>query len=237
MGYYDMHIEIKENLEEVVKFAKMLEYAGILIALNEQEINNEYEIKKIENLKKLAIENGIDIIIGLLIKPKNKEELKRVLDEFRKKVEIVAVSGGIYEINRAACEDSRVDILYHPELGRNDSGLDHICVKAASENNVAIEINFNEILQAKNRPKILTFMRRNVKLCKKYGANVIITSGAKNKWEMRAPRELASIGYILGMDLKTAIDSVSIIPENIIKTNREKLNGRLIKNVRVVDEF
>jgi len=231
MGYYDMHIEIKENLEEVIKLAKRLDYSGILIAYEEQEIKN------IENLKNIALRAGIELISGLVAKPKNKEELKRILDEYRKRVEIIAVAGGNYEINRAASEDSRVDILYHPELGRNDSGLDHICVKAASENNVAIEINFNEILQSRNRPKILTFMRRNVKLCKKYGTNIIITSGAKNKWEMRAPRELASIGYILGMDLKTAIDSVSTIPENIIKTNREKLNGRLIKNVRVVDEF
>lgn len=226
-----MHIDIKENLEEVIKLAKKLEYQGILIACEEQEIKN------IEKLKNFAKENEIDLVIGLIIKPKSKEELKRFLNEFRKSVEIICVAGGIYEVNRAACEDSRVDILYHPELGRNDSGLDHICVKAASENNVAIEINFNEILRAKNRPKILTFMRRNVKLCKKYGANIIITSGAKNIWEMRAPRELASIGYVLGMDLKAAIDAVSTIPESIIRTNREKLSGRLIDNVRVVDEF
>lgn len=226
-----MHIEIKENLEEIIKFAKRLDYSGIFITIEEQDI------KKIEDLKRIAIENGIDLISGLIIRPKSKEELKRIISDFRKSVEVIAVAGGNYEVNRSACEDSRVDILYHPELGRNDSGLDHICVKAASENNVAIEINFNEILQAKNKPKILTFIRKNVYLCKKYGANVIITSGAKNKWDMRAPRELASIGYVLGLDLKTAIDSVSTIPENIVKTNREKLNEILIENVRKVDEF
>lgn len=226
-----MHIEIKENFEDVIKFAKRLDYTGIFIAVDEENFNIS------NNLKNIAVSIGIDIVLGIVLKPKNKEELKKALNEYRKSVEVIAVSGGDYEINRAACEDNRVDILYHPELGRNDSGLDHICVRAASENNVAIEINFNEILEAKNRPKILTFMRRNIKLCKKYGANIVITSGAKNKWEMRAPRELASIGYVLGMDLKTAIDSVSTIPESIIKTNRDKINEKQIGNVRVVDEF
>lgn len=232
MGYYDMHVEIFENLEEAAKLAKRLDYTGIFIAASPQF----YE-KNADSLKKIAQTVGIDIASGIVIKPKNKEEMKRYLELYRRKMEIIAVYGGDYEINRAACEDNRVDVLFHPELGRNDSGLDHICVKEASENNVAIEINFSEILRAKNKPKILTFMRRNVKLCKKYGTSIIITSGAKNIWEMRAARELASIGYLLGMDIKSAIDAISIVPENIIRINRDKLSGRLIGNVRVVDEF
>jgi len=234
MKYYDLHID-SEKLEEIIEMAKLLGFSGIFV-----NVQNIEERRLNENLKQFLSpekNNEIELIRGVIIKAKNKEELKAQIEKYRRKVEIIAVYGGDYEINRLACEDNRVDILYHPELGRNDSGLDHICIKSAAENNVAIEINFNEILKSKNRAKILSFMRKNIKLCKKYEAKIIITSGATEKWEMRAPRELASIGYVLGLDLKDAIDAVSINPETKINENREKLKGNIIGNVRIVEEF
>ena len=127
-------------------------------------------------------------------------------------------------------------MLCSPERGRKDSGLDHICVRSASENNVAIEINFNEVLNSKNRSQSLSFLRRNIYLCNKYNAKIITTSGAKSIWEMRSPRELASLTNLLGLDIKSAIDSVSSVPEEIINTNREKISGKRIGNTKIVGE-
>jgi ribonuclease P/MRP protein subunit RPP1 len=130
-----------------------------------------------------------------------------------------------------------VDILCHPYLNRNDPGIDHICVRAAYENNVAIEVNFNTILTSHNRAKTLTMVRRVIELCKKYGTPIITASGAYSVWEMRAPRELVAITHILGLDISKAIESISTIPENIIVTNKEKLkNKRVGDYMRVISE-
>ncbi|MCD6092755.1 MAG: hypothetical protein J7J38_01915 [Candidatus Aenigmarchaeota archaeon] len=219
MKYYDLHIEIENDAEKVIEYAKMLGFSGIAVTANPPAHRDE-----------------IEIVPCILIKAENKEDMKNEIEKYRNKTELVMVYGGNYEINRAACEDGRVDVLCSPERGRKDSGLDHICVRSASENNVAIEINFNEVLNSKNRSQSLSFLRRNIYLCNKYNAKIITTSGAKSIWEMRSPRELASLTNLLGLDIKSAIDSVSSVPEGIINTNREKIYGKRIGNTKIVGD-
>jgi ribonuclease P/MRP protein subunit RPP1 len=147
------------------------------------------------------------------------------------------VHGGDYDVNRAACENPMIDVLCHPELGRKDSGLDHVCMKAAADNSVAIEINFREVLESYKikRTYVLSSMKKNIKLARKYGTSIVTTSGAVTKWGMRSARELASISYLLGLELGQAIDSVSVVPESIVRKNREKLAGKRWEGVRAAE--
>ena len=109
-------------------------------------------------------------------------------------------------------------MLSHPEYKRSDSGIDHIIARLAAEKNVAIEINFHEILETfrKVRSFVLSHMKLNIELAREFGAQIIITSGARCKWDMRDPRELAAIGQILGMSLEDSMKSVSEIPKRIL---------------------
>lgn len=223
MIYYDLNLQVAD-FGAAVRQAKLLGFSGISAFVNHE----------ISELKKIS--EGLDIVSSIMLSPRNPDELYAELDKNRKRFEIIAVAGGDYEVNRSACEDNRVDILLHPELGRMDSGIDHICAKAAADNSVAIEINFNQILNAKSRPRMIYFLKRNIYLCGKYSAPVITTSGARSIWDMRAPRELASVSHVLGMDLNRAIDSVSIIPEEKIKANREKLSGIRYGEVKVIEK-
>ncbi|MBI5060937.1 MAG: hypothetical protein HZB67_01340 [Candidatus Aenigmarchaeota archaeon] len=232
--YYDLHVHtnlsVGENsLDETIDFCRKLGIEGVGIAkffttMDELkwDIPEKYEL---------------DIVKVLVIKANTIEELEKNVRKTRNQAEVIIVHGGDYEINRAACESSYVDILAHPELGRKDSGLDHICMKAAQENNVAIEINFREILESykKNRVYVLSSMRENIRLCKKYGTGVITSSGAYSKWGLRSGRELASIASVLGLELGEAIASVSTIPEALVKNNREKLADRKWEGVTVVE--
>lgn len=231
MPFYDLHVHtnlsIGENTPaETAEFAKKLGLSGIGIV--------RYYPGEIHNLPKF---DGVDVVNAVMIKPSTPAELLEIAGKVRNKAEVLLVHGGNYEINRAACENSMVDVLCHPELGRKDSGLDHICIKAAGENDVAIEINFREILESYKRDRIymLSAMKKNIKLCRKYGVNIVTSSGSVTKWGMRSGRELASITNLLGLDLGDAIDSVSTIPENIASKNREKLAGNRWQGVSVVE--
>jgi len=169
-----------------------------------------------------------EIISCHMIETQNIQELAEEARKYRDNCEILMVSGGSYEINRAACENSLIDVLCHPGRGRRDSGLDHVAIKAAADNNVAIEINLREILESyrKNRVRVLEGIKRNVFLCRKFNTSIVITSGAHTKWGMRAGRELAAVGVLAGMELADAIDSVSMVPQKILETNRAKLSGK-----------
>jgi ribonuclease P/MRP protein subunit RPP1 len=217
---------IGENtLEEMAECAKRLGI-GVLGIARYYSDGNLDELPKID---------GVDTVSCVIIKADNPSEMSEIATKIRNKTEIVMVHGGDYDINRAACDSSIIDVLCHPELGRKDSGLDHICVKAASENSVAIELNFREILESYKRKRIyiLSSIRKNVNLAKKYGARIVTTSGAVNKWGLRSGRDLASFAYLLGLDLGDAIETTSTIPAEMVRINREKLAGKAWEGIRV----
>ncbi len=233
MPFYDFHVHTnfsigEDTIEAMADFARQLGFSGIAVI-------RYYTHQKLSQLPKIE---GIDIINAAIVKPSSPEDLNAMASKIRNDVELLIVHGGDYDVNRAACESSLVDMLAHPELGRKDSGLDHICVKAAKENNVAIEINFREVMESYRRRRVyvLSSMKKNVKLCRNYDVKMITTSGAVSKWGLRSGRELASISHLLGLELGTAIDSVSTIPEEILRVNREKLAGRRFEGVSIVEE-
>lgn len=234
MAFYDLHVHsllsIGENpLDEMASFAKILGLDGLGVV-------RYYSGGSIQPLGTEGID--IDIVNAIMLKPGSPEELSRLAEKARGRAELLMVHGGDYDVNRAACENPLVDVLCHPELGRPDSGLDHVVVKAAADNQVAIEINFREILESYKRQRVhvLSGLRRNIKLCSKYKAKMITSSGAVRKWNMRPGRNLAAMAHLLGLDLGEAIDTVTAVPEELVRTNREKLAGKRWEGISVVDE-
>ena len=124
MKFYDLNVQSKmsggENtVQELADFAKRLGYSGIVICDNFQGL------EKLEELKDeiASLNTDLEVYAGVKIQAKTVSEMKEILTRVRDKVVVVTVAGGDYSINRAACEDPRVDILSHPEFGRFDSGL------------------------------------------------------------------------------------------------------------------
>ena len=229
--FYDLHVHsaysIGENsIEEMAEMAKRLGLSGIAIA---QYYPTVAEIPKID---------GIDIVSAVMIKASSPKEMGDIAEKMRKRCELLLVHGGDYDVNRAACENPLIDILCHPELGRKDNGIDHICVKAANENNVAIEINFREILESykRHRVYVLGAIKKNIKLCEKYDTEMVTTSAAVSKWGLRSGRELAAIAHLLGLELGHSILSVSDIPKEIIESNRKKLSGRAWEGIEIIGD-
>jgi ribonuclease P/MRP protein subunit RPP1 len=230
MGFYDLEIHstvsIGENIvEEMAHMAKRLGLNGIGIVSYFPDI---IEIPKLEE---------IDIVSCVMLKPSSAGELNQLARKSRKKAEVLLVHGGEYEINRAACENPLIDVLCHPELGRKDSGLDHICMKAAHDNNVAVQINFREILESYKRNRIYVFssIKKNIKLCQKYAVPIVTCSSAVTKWGMRSGRELAAIAYLMGLDLGKAIETASTLPETIVSKNRDRLSGKIWEGIELED--
>lgn len=231
--FYDLYVHTSSSigestLDELSTWAKNIGLGGLGIVFYPEQLQSRPSLPKGE----------IDLASVCVIKANSVEELDQLVTRCRQKAEVIAVYGGNYDINRAACSNSAVDILLHPERDRHDSGLDHICARQAQENNVAIELNFHSLMESyrRHRVAILAAMRKNVMLCKKYNAPVIVASGAISKWDLRSGREIASIANLLGMELGKAIDSISLIPEQIVTTNREKLANKRWEGVRVVEE-
>jgi len=237
MEFYDLHLhsefsEGKSSVEDFAKRAKILGFKGICFAVYYKDG------KRVNRLKKKAVEVskriGIDIFIGL--EATTLEELKKLIN-VRKDHDILLVRGTNLNLNRKAVQTKEVDILTHPEYNRKDSGLNHTMAKLAAKNQVAIEINFREILlSSKNtRSHIMHHIQKNVKLCKKYKTPIIISSGAVSHWQLKDPKILISMGCLLGLELNKAKDALSKTPENMIKMVKERQDKRWVRpGVKVV---
>ena len=218
----------------MVRFAERLGYSGIVIC---DDYDSKEKLTELKNAIK-EVETEIEIYPGVLIKADSVNDMKEKISKVRESALVVVVAGGNYEINRAACDDPRVDILAHPEQGRIDSGMDDVCMEAATHNNVAIQINFREILYSfrKQRSYTLNHITKNIELANHFRTPVIICSGAQSTWDMRAPRELVSIGNVLGLEISKAFLGVTTIPQQIIESNKKTLEGkRITEGVEIVE--
>ncbi len=237
MRYFDFHLHSAfsggtSSLEQLSSTAKELGYTGICFT---EYFQNENQLKKLKgDISKVSEKVGIEICLGF--EARNPNELHKLVER-RKMFDILLVQGGDLRMNRLACETPEVDILTHPENNRNDSGLNHVLVKFAAENNVAIEVNFREILLASKRTRniIMKNISQNVKLAKKFHAPIILCSGGISHFELRDPQVMISMASQLGLELNEAKDSILKIPENIIKQSKERNSEKwVMPGVKVI---
>lgn len=230
MKFFDLHVhsafsEGTSSLEQLASMAKELGFSGICFA---EYYTGEEHIKKImTEIQKTKEKVGIDIFLGF--EARNPRELATLIEK-RKRFDVLLARGGDLKLNRLAVETPEVDILTHPDYERTDSGLNHILVRLAAKNEVAIEINFREVLitNGRTRSRVLSNMKNNVMLAKKLHAPIIISCGAISEWELKSTQELISFGTQLGLELDEAKAAISSIPENILSKSSERRDKRWI---------
>ncbi len=224
--YFDFNVGENSHLANE---ASILGYKGIALIQSSKDFNGG----KIEKLRK--IEEDFLILSGVKIYAKNPEDMKKNIHKFRPKADVLIVNGGNIKINRAACEDPRVDILANTYKNRRGSGINHIIAKKAAENKVALEINLNQIIKTSSlfRTKILTNLREIIKLKHKFKFPLVTTSNASSIYDLRTPEDIITLLGFFGMTLQEANDSLSRYPLDILERNKIRRNT-VQKGVRIL---
>lgn len=229
MEFYDLYVPAKDP-EEVLESVEDMEFDGVALShrYENKGLLNDY----LEKVDELSRDTSLKLIRCCTLDAETPEELKKRLGKVRQKVDVVAVEGGDFDVNNAAVRDRRVDLLLHPEHKRKDPGMDHKTVKMATENEVAMGFVLHDLHQTygKIRSHVIGHIKKTVELCQKYDANFVVTSGARDLYELRGPRELASLLKVLGVEPSEAMDSVSSVPRRIVEENRKKLGGKIKKD-------
>ncbi len=206
-AFYDLNVhslpECADTPRRLWLKAKQFGYCGIVIA-NHSDFFEQF-----------PREEGI--LLGVEIKASTEMELQTKIAAYRAKVDVLLVHASTEEINHAALEDSRVDILAHPEQAKE--GINHVLAKIASENQVAFGFNLNALIHTRGgaRSRLLSCMKKNFMLAKKFEVPIVLTSGARSHYDLRAPREMAALAELFGMSKAEALQSLSKVPERILK--------------------
>ncbi len=229
MPFYDYNLTA-ENIQETLNTAKALGFSGVCLSTKWTNIESLKSFKnQIASFKKI-----IDISVGVEIKEKH-TKIPELVNSLRREAELILVHGGDLEVNRVAVETAGVDILLHPELGRDDSGIDHTMARLAKKNNVAIEFSLSGLIHSSGltRSRLWHSLLENSKLVKKYKVPFVLTSGAANNLGIRSPFDLLSFGRVLGFQDPEINVALS---DSIVKENRKRLSSKwVMPGVEVVE--
>ena len=177
----------------------------------------------------------IDIDYTLSIKSNNPSEIRKIVRKYRNKSSCISVLGGNLKVNRNCLENIQVDVLSKPYFKRYDSGLNHILAREAKDNNVAIELVFNDILKSYLAPrsKILANFRDLYKLHRKYEFPLILSSGAQSIFDIRTVMDFKAVFMQTGLtDLE--VENSFKTAENILEFNKDRKN-MILSGVKVVE--
>jgi len=240
--FFDFHIG---NHPELAVHAGKMGYSGVVLTVCSRDcINHPETLKNLrESANNLKIEGKTlkgetklpTIHVGVEIEAKNQVDLKKKVQKFRKKADVIMVHGGDLQINRAAAEDPRVDILSHPYRTRLDSGINHVLAVKAAENRVAMELNLKYFLftRPNQRYRVLNQFRQIMKLHRQYHVPVIITSDARSPYDLRHPLDVVALAACFGMTKEEAGDALSKTPQEIMERN-EIRDEVIIPGVKLV---
>ncbi len=227
----------KNSIEEVVEFAEKLGISFLGICDSQDYINDlKSYLKKIDKIDK---ERDIRVLKGVKISAKEIKDLNDKISGLRDKIEVLVVEGNGYQINRKASDDSRIDLLLDPEKGRKDPGIDHVLSKKMEENGVMLGISWRKLLEAKGkkRAQILSQIKKQFQLQKKFGFGICIVSSSRDKMEMRKPVDMAGLGIISGLDEEESKKFISRNPRKIVERAEKVLSDSYVMpGVEVVDD-
>jgi ribonuclease P/MRP protein subunit RPP1 len=222
--FFDFHVN--ENIR-LIGEAERLGFTGLAFFNPENTNSNQHNGLEDRIVKE---DHSIEIYNGVAIRAKNPEQMKNKVGKFRKEADVILVLGGDQKINRAACEDPRVDIIAQPYRNRRDCGINHVIGKKAAENRVAVELNIRYLSKTSSylRYKVLAYFREILKLKRKYDFPLIITSDARTIFDQHSPQDIIALSRCFGMDRQESLDALSKTPLDIIERN--KIRDNIIAN-------
>ncbi|MCW4003264.1 MAG: hypothetical protein NWE95_05045 [Candidatus Bathyarchaeota archaeon] len=226
--FTDLHLHVnltnQQTTQQVINKAKDFGYRKIGIPLTVQQQD------RTSNLKEICSQLGMDCVSRIDYKPRNQEDLTRFLRKYRRKTEIVCIVCDNKEIARQAAKDRRVDLLNFPSLDYRKRFFDRAEAELASNALTALEIDAKPLLVLEGPPRIrmLSCLRREVAVAREFRIPIVLSSGVSEINLMRTPMDLASLGYLFGLNETEALDAISTNSDAIVTRNREKLSSSFV---------
>lgn len=236
--FTDLHLHAnlkdQQGVKRLVSKAATIGYSAISIPFTFEMPQNE-----VQTIKETCNQSGIDFVLRADLHPKTPDDLMRSLRKLRRKYEVIGVICENKEVSRQAAKDRRVDLLNFPSFDYRKRFFDRAEAELASNSLAALEVDVKPllVLEGPARIRFLMSLRREIAIAKEFHIPVILSSGVGDERFMRMPRDMASIGFLVGLNETETLDAVSTAPLGIVDRNREKLGSDFVApGIRLVKE-
>ncbi|MDV7349420.1 RNase P subunit p30 family protein [Halorubrum distributum] len=176
----------------------------------------------------LREEYGIDVVDAVEIDADDPTSASGAVGNYRSDRTAVCVVGGDDALNRFAVEQARVDALVRPMAGGGD--FNHVLAKAARDNGVRVEFDFGPALRATGgkRVRALADLRKLREIVSHYDAPYVVSANARSHLELRAPRELVTVGEAVGFDAEFVREGLRAWGD-LVERNRDRRSEGFIE--------
>lgn len=246
MKFYDLNIRGQNFNNDLKLIKETLKFGWNYLNLNyspeyfdkaldyKDDLINKAFVNKYEDVLN---SNDFDVSMGINISnPKNPNALRKVVNKFRNKTQYLSCLGGDLKINRAICENNRIDVLSRPYYKRHDSGMNHVLAKLAVKNNVAIELCFRDVINQhlKYRANVIASFKEILKFHRKFQFPLILTTDTKYIYDIRSTRDIVAFFKAIGFTNEEIYNGFYKYPKEILDFNKDRKN-MIIQGVKVVD--
>ena len=237
-AFADLHLRL--NVKDRSTNSRMINKAAKLgYRLIATPLTPETRTEEIKKLREACNESGMDFATRIDLRPRTQNELMRQLRRLRRKFEVVCVACENKAVARQAAKDRRVDLLNFPLLDFRSRFFDRAEAELSSNSLAALEIDVKPllVLEGPARVRLLSSLRREAAIAKKFQVPIVVSSGVSEERLLRKPREIAALASLFGLDEDSALKAVSQSANAIVKRNREKLGSKFVApGIRVVKE-
>jgi ribonuclease P/MRP protein subunit RPP1 len=234
-GFADLHLPLPisdhKQVETLIRRSAQLGYnlVGIPFPPNAEQ-------DRIDRIRAICTEAGIDLATRVDLNPKTTHNLIRHLRTLRRKFELISVMCTSKPIARQAAKDRRVDLLSFAKDPR-ERFFDLAEARLASKTSASLEIDMAPLLSLNSIPRIrlLSRLRREVETAKKFGVPIVVSSGARNSYLLKSPYDYAALTFLFDLPSPLRMPALSETPLAIVKRNRSKLGSDYVApGIRIV---
>ncbi len=236
--FADLHLRlnVKDSAGALRVLSKVAELGYGLVGVS---FAAETRAEEVERLRGVCGEVGLDLVSRVDLRPRGSDDLMRQLRRLRRRFEVVGVACESKAVARQAGKDRRVDLLSFPLLDFRRRFFDRAEAELARGGLAGLEVDVKPllVLEGPVRVRLLSCLRREVAIARRFGVPVVVSSGVSRELLLRKPREMAALGFLFGLDEVSGLDAVSRNPVALVERNREKLSsGFVAPGIRVVKE-
>jgi RNase P/RNase MRP subunit p30 len=198
----------------LTELANELGFAGFAIDSNSQSITRE--------LNDLTFE----IYSRMTLTPRSAARLRSYVTKQQDKADLLVLHGRTKPIALAAAEIGAIDMVMLQNL--DDFALvDSQIARALANQDKPIEVCLQGLLthQGPARSRLMRVMNTAMEYLIRAECNLILTSGATDIWRLRAPRDLASLGYLASIPETIANNAIIQNPIRLIKKIQASKNS------------
>jgi len=225
-GFVDLHLLLSSSMnrgeiKDLIARSAELGYSSVGIPLPIDVAG-----KDIEDIESICDDNDVDLVKRVDLRPRNSRELLRLLRIVRRRREMVAVRCGSKAVARQAAKDRRVDLICFSSSDLRRRFFDSAVAELASKSSAGLEVDMAPLIAMDGfrRIRLISCLRREVALAKKFDVPVVLSSGAFDRYLLRSPQDYASLGYLFNLANHTAVGAMSDTPQGIVEKNRRKLS-------------